>query len=140
MADNTFDFGSVTVSEADMPKTAAGRNRKHEFNPFTEPLAASFEAFGKGESAGRQVTLPGAAVGEAVYLIRQAATDLGIGARVILRNTKGETIDNETAKKSRGNVTVLFSGKNRKQSKKDAAEGAAEAQGTEGAEDASEDA
>lgn len=127
MADNAFDFGSVSVTEAEMPATAAGRNRKHTVNPFREVLAQSFEAFEKNGNAGRQVAVPGAAVSEAVYLIRQAAADLGIGARIILRNGKGETIDNETAKKARGNVTVLFSGKNRKQSKTDAQEPASEA-------------
>lgn len=129
-----FDFSAVAVEEAEMPKTAAGRNRKHDVNPFTEVLAASYEAFTRGANAGRQITVPGTKSGEAVYLIRQAADDLGIGARVILRNAKGETLTPKDAKASRGNVTVLFSGKNRKQKRDETPEG------TETPEDGSEDA
>lgn len=119
MADNTFDFASVASSAkvAEMPKTGAGRPGKYgDVNPFTEPLASSFEAFEKGENAGRQITLPGARAGEAVYLIRKAADELSIGARVYIQH-KGKNVTAKDAKNIRGNVTVLFSGKNRKQKK-----------------------
>ncbi len=131
MATSPFDFSAVAVHEADLPKNGAGRNRKHEVNPFTDVLAESFEAFSTDTgNAGRSITLPGKNAGEAVYLIRQAADDLGIGARVIMRNSKGENIDPKHAKDHKGNVTVLFSGKNRKQRK--AVDAPAESDATEG--------
>jgi hypothetical protein len=123
MATNTapaFDFSAVKVEEADLPKNGAGRNRRHAVNPFTEVLAASYEAFKANGNAGRQIKVPGKQVSEAVYLIRQAADDLRIGSRVILRNAKNEPVEAKDVKNSTALVTVLFSGKDRKQ-KKDAA-------------------
>jgi hypothetical protein len=126
-----FDFSAVAVTEAELPKSATGRERKHAVNPFTEILAASYEAFTSNGNPGRQITIPGKQAHEAVYLIRQAADDLGIGSRVVLRDSKGNTVATKDAKDIRGNVVVLFGAKNRKQ-RKDAVNGDAPAETDEG--------
>lgn len=118
----SFDFSAVSVAEAEMPKSGAGRPRKTENNPFTEVLAQSYEAFKAGGNAGRQIKVPGANVGEAVYLIRQAADDLKIGSRVLIRDGKGQTVTAKDAKDKapRAQHTVLFSAKDRKKRAEDA--------------------
>lgn len=106
----TFDFGSVSVEDAELPK--ATRARRTGPNPFTEPLAASYES-----KTGKAVTVPGKAVKDANSHLRRAANDLNIGVRIVFQNSKGETLKYDAAKDSKGNVTIKFQGQDRKQRK-----------------------
>jgi len=95
-----LNLESLTAVEAEVPKQT--RERKHADNPFTAWLAESYES-GKG----RSVTIPNANATEVEYLIRRASNDLGIGARVVKQENKPR----------KGQTTVLFQGKARKQRK-----------------------
>lgn len=92
-----LDLSALVPVEAEVPKMQ--RERKHRDNPFTAWLAESFE-----QGTGKSVTVPNANVGEVEYLIRRAADDLNIGARVV------KTEDSP----KKGQTTVVFAGKERK--------------------------
>ena len=85
------------------------RERKHRDNPFVAWLAESYD-----KGTGKSVTVPAANVGEVQYLIRRAADEIGCGSRVVVQNSKGETLDRDAQKSAKGNLTVLFQGKDRK--------------------------
>lgn len=113
MADNkntALDLTALVPTDATLPSTA--REGKYKDNPFEAWLADSYE-----NKTGKSVTVPAANVKEVQYLIRRAADTLKIGSRVVVQNGKGETLDREAIKTAKGNLTVLFAGKDRKQSK-----------------------
>lgn len=109
------DFLSGLKAEtAELPKAEGGRGRKVKDNPFTAWVSDSY-ADGKG----RSVTVPGANVKEAAYLIRSAADDLGLGVRVVAQNSKGvkltvEQIKDMAEKNSTAQVKILFQGKDKR--------------------------
>lgn len=105
-----LDLTSLVPTDAEVPATQ--RERKHRDNPFVAWLADSYE-----HSTGKSVTVPAANVGEVEYLIRRAADEIGCGARVVVQNSKGETLDKDAKKSAKGNLTVLFMGKDRKSRK-----------------------
>lgn len=108
-----FDFSAVQVEDATLPK--GERAKRIGPNPFTEVVAQSYES-----KTGKQVSVPaGDAVKQATAFLRRAADDLGCGVRIVYRNSKGQTLKYDAAKdsKSKGNVTILFQGKDRKQRK-----------------------
>lgn len=110
MAENkaALDLSTLAPETVDLP--AVQRERAHRDNPFVQWLAETYES-----GTGRKVTVPAANRSEVEYLIRRAADELGIGARVVVQNSKGETLSNNDSKKAaRGNVTVMFQGKQRK--------------------------
>lgn len=102
-----LDLTALAPVDAEVP--AMQRERKHRDNPFVAWLAESYE-----KGTGKSVTVPAANVSEVEYLIRRAADDIGCGARVVVQNAKGETLDKDAKKSARGNLTVLFMGKDRK--------------------------
>lgn len=102
-----LDLTALVPTEAVVPKST--RETKHRDNPFVQWLAESFES-----STGKSVTVPAANAGEVEYLIRRAADELSIGARVVVQDGKGNTLDKDARKAHKGNVTVLFMGKARK--------------------------
>jgi hypothetical protein len=109
------DFLSgLSVETAELPKGEGGRGRKVKDNPFTQWVSDSYAT-----ESGRSVTVPGANVKEAAYLIRQAAQDLGLGVRVVALNSKGDKLDVKTIqemaeKGSTAKVKVMFQGKDKR--------------------------
>lgn len=77
-----LDFASLTVEDAEAPKVE--RSRTAQDNPFLELVAATYEAreTNNGAPTGRSVVVPNANVGQVVYLIRAAASQLKIGSAV----------------------------------------------------------
>lgn len=120
-----LDLSALAISEADVPKQQ--RERAVKDNPFLPALTESYET-----DTGRQVQVPAQNTRQVIYLIRQAANDLGIGARIVVQNSKGETVEQkkDSLNALRGRVTVLFAGKDRKR-RRDAEEDAEEAEETE---------
>jgi hypothetical protein len=102
-----LDLAALVPTDAEVPTMQ--RERKHRDNPFVAWLSESYST-----ETGKSVTVPAANVGELEYLIRRASDDLGIGARVVVQNSKGETLDKDARKNAKGNLTVLFAGKDRK--------------------------
>jgi hypothetical protein len=102
-----LDLSTLAPQDAEVPSQQ--RERKHKDNPFVQWLADSY-----ANQTGKSVTVPAANAGEVEYLIRRAADELGIGARVVVQNSKGETLDKDARKSAKGNLTVLFAGKDRK--------------------------
>lgn len=141
---SSFDFGSVKIDATEELDGQSRSNRDPKANPFYAPLADSRA----NKNAGRKVTVPANVGAKTLYLIRQAADDQKIGARVVVKDSKGNTVtpvrrvkDKKTGavtqkgttmtdelKKLRGNVTVLFAAQDRKKSKK--SREAAESNGT----------
>lgn len=115
MALNPFDNLAAEVTE--LP----GQTRvRHEGpNPFKELLTASYT-----DRKGRKVTLPAEHVSEAQRLIRRAADQLNIGARIVVDNGKKdfkctpEIVKEWADKKSQAKVTVMFEAKERRVHKK----------------------
>lgn len=109
MAENAssgFDFSNLSAEVTELPKTTRpGRERKFRENPFVPWVRESYET-----KTGRAVTVPNAAVKETEYLIRQAATELGIGVRIVCSLDKEAR---EKAPKNR-NVKVSFQGKEKR--------------------------
>ena len=109
------DFlSSLSVETAALPESHAGRNRKVKDNPFVEWVQGSYS-----DKTGRSVTIPGANVKEACYLIRSAASTLGLGVRIVVQNGKGETLDRDAINKlaesnSKAQTKVLFQGKDKR--------------------------
>lgn len=109
------DFLSgLSVTTAELPKSAGGRGRKVKDNPFTAWVSESY-----ADGQGRSVTVPGANVKEAAYLIRSAADDLGLGVRVVALNSKGakltaDQIKDMAEKGSTAQVKVMFQGKDKR--------------------------
>jgi hypothetical protein len=95
-ATSTFDYSNLTVADAALPTIT--RQGKHRDNPFVAWLQES-----KDNNTGKTVTLPEAEVKGATYLIRRAATQLGVGSRVVEQ-------DGPRA----GTVTLLFAATKRK--------------------------
>jgi len=112
-----FDVSALSIQEAELP--ANTRERKVKDNPFVPALTESYE-----QETGRQVTVPAQNTQQVLYLIRQAANDLGIGARIVVQNNKGETVEQrkDALKALRGNVTVKFAGKDRTQRRNNGSE------------------
>lgn len=111
-----FDFSTLaeSVTVAEVPEGT--RARKVDVNPFSDILATSFEQFeGRQEgSPGRQVVVPAANGAEVVSLIRNAADDLKIGARVVCKHN-GQTVNpDKNMKNLGGKVTILFQAKQRR--------------------------
>lgn len=106
------DFLSgLSVEIAELPKS---ESRKVKDNPFSAWIRDSY-----ADGNGRQVTVPGANVKEACYLIRQAAKDLGLGVRVVALDAKGVKLDAKTVanlaeSKSTAKVTVMFQGREKR--------------------------
>lgn len=112
---DAFDFSALSVVDTELPKSTVGRKPKVAGpNPFIEPLAQSFEAFQADKPNGKKIVVPAANAVEACNLIRQAAENLKIGARVIVRDSKGQTVPTKEIKNKRGNLTILFGGQTRK--------------------------
>lgn len=110
-----LDLSTLAPVNAEVPSQQ--RERRVKDNPFVAWLADSFE-----NKTGKSVTVPAANVGEVEYLIRRAADELKIGARVVVQDSKGNTLDKDAKRNAKGNLTVLFAGKDRKTRKpKDAA-------------------
>lgn len=109
-----FDFSALTVADAELPKSQ--RSTSTGPNPFDAPMRQSME----NGNAGKAVSVPAAQVGKVQYLIRRAASDLNTGSRIVLRNSKGDTLDKAALKAlpKNASVTVLFASKTRKQSRK----------------------
>src|SRR5882762_3332738 len=122
---NELDFlNNLTAETTELPARAggAGRGRKVKDNPFTPWVSESFAA-----KVGRSVTVPGASVKEAQYLIRSAAADLGLGVRVVVTDTKGNQLKPEDVtklveNKSTRQVKVLFQGQEKRKYEKKATE------------------
>jgi hypothetical protein len=112
-----FDASALTVQDAELPKQTRSGNAGP--NPFLPVLTASKDH----GNAGKSVNVPAGNVGQVQYLIRRAAADLGVGSRIVLRNSKGDTLDKAALKSmpKTAQVTVLFASKARKQSRKGAA-------------------
>lgn len=114
-----LDLSKLAPVAAELPKVS----RDKRDNPFTPWLRESNDGRDAGkEGKGKRVTVPAVNVGEVEYLIRKAATELGIGARVVIQNTKGETVTKDqtkgiAAKNRAAQVHVLFSAKDRKSRK-----------------------
>ncbi|HEY1213245.1 MAG TPA: hypothetical protein VGE93_06400 [Bryobacteraceae bacterium] len=109
--EDAFDFGNIAAEEVEeSPEASGGKRRKYEVNPFEQWVKESYET-----GNGKQVVLPPKAVKDALKLIRDAAEDLGIGARTRLYN-KGQRLNqNETdALAPQAKVTVKFWGTEKK--------------------------
>lgn len=127
-----FSFANLSIEDADVPKQNRQSNLKD--NPFTVPMAATYES----ESGGK-ITVPTSAVGEAIYLLRAAATERGYGSRIVLQDRHGNPLtmgskggrsvvkDNksrvvggkscvlkEDGTEHTGNVVIIFKAKDRK--------------------------
>jgi hypothetical protein len=96
-----FSFDNLTAEVAELPKRAGGKPKKTENNPFLAMVGDSYTT-----NTGRSVTVPNAKVKDAVYLIRHAANELGLGVRVVVSLTKEQR---ENAPKNK-NVKILFQG------------------------------
>lgn len=120
-----LELGNLTIEETSLPARTSGRNRKYADNPFRDHVNQSYHT-----GTGRSVTVPKKQVGEVVYLIRQAAADLGLGVRIVHMGAKGDTVlskeDLDKASDSRM-IRVAFQGQEKrkyekKESKNDNAE------------------
>lgn len=100
-----FDFlASLNVVKADVPDPASKR-RQVENNPFVAWVGDSFS-----EGTGRAVPVENQHVKKTVYLIRQAANDLGLGVRIVTSLTQEEMDKAAKSKK----VTISFQGTKRR--------------------------
>lgn len=101
-----FDFSALSADDTEMPSTAhGGRTRKIQHNPFVEFLSDSYQ-----RDVAKAVKIPNEQVKQTEYLIRQAATDLGIGVRLHFSLSKEER---EKAAKNK-HVTITFQGKEKR--------------------------
>lgn len=109
MTDFLSSLSTLTVETTELPARAGGgRGRKVKDNPFTPWLSESW-----ADKTGRSVTVPGANVREAEYLIRAAAADLGVGVRIVRTDARGNVLTKEDTdklveSKSTKNVKVMF--------------------------------
>jgi len=104
----------LSAAPAELPKAEGGRSRKVKDNPFTAWVRESY-----ADGNGRSVTVPGENVKEAVYLVRSAANDLGLGIRVVVTDSKGNKLDAAkilelSEKGSKAQVKVLFQGQDKR--------------------------
>lgn len=108
------DFLSgLSVETAALPEKVA-REKKIKDNPFTAWLSESY-----ADRSGRAVTVPVANVREVQNLIRYAANDLNIGARVVVQDSRGNVLDKNkitelVEKGSTAKVKVLFQGQDKR--------------------------
>ncbi len=108
------DFLSgLSVETAALPEKVA-REKKIKDNPFTAWLSESY-----ADRSGRSVTVPVANVREVQNLIRYAANDLNIGARVVVQDSRGNVLDKNkitelVEKGSTAKVKVLFQGQDKR--------------------------
>lgn len=105
-------FENLTAEVATLPGVTRNSDAP---NPFKEMLSASF-----ADGQGRAVTIPAESVAEAMRLIRRAAEQLKIGARIVVdTGKKGERptpaqVQEWADKKSKVKIRVLFQGKERR--------------------------
>lgn len=117
MADNDFSFlESLKAEETALPKITRagdsnGRERAVQNNPFVGWLTES-----KEKEIGKQVAVPARQWKQTVYLIRQAAEDLGIGVRIVNMVDGVQEKDRKALLALNGNkrVTVLFQAQKKK--------------------------
>lgn len=112
-----FDFGKLEAQETTLPKRHGGRTRKYTENPFLAWVGDSYQS-----KTGRSVTVPKSQLSDVQYLIRAAASDLGIGVRIVVTGAKGEQLDREAIKKSADtrNIKVAFQGQEKRKYEKKA--------------------
>lgn len=105
-ANTGFDFSALSVETAELPPRAGGREKKFRDNPFTTVLRESFDT-----KTGRKVEVPKAQLKDLEYLLRSAATELGIGVRIV-KSLTGEALEKAANNKK---ITVQFQGQKKKQ-------------------------
>lgn len=128
-----FDFSAAVIKPAKLPEESRTGRKSSGPSPMQAVLKESYET-----KTGRQMSVPPNAVKTVSYAIRRAADEMKIGARILYYDTKGKEIravKSETEKtekgdpklitaveqaaKKRGNITIMFQGQKRKESKKD---------------------
>lgn len=108
------DFLSgLTVADAEVPAITRDRNVKD--NPFVEWVSDSFD-----RKTGKSVTIEGVNATQVVSLIRSAAAALALGVRIVVQDSKKNSLDRDALKalkesNSKAKVTVLFLAKAKRQ-------------------------
>ena len=85
-----FDFAALRPETAELPRSARGREAGP--NPLLALVQESWDAYDDGKDAGRKLTIPTSEAVRAIYLLRRAAGELGIGISTPMTDAKGNRL------------------------------------------------